>query len=110
MTTPALVVAGDRDTSARLTVAGPAWHTDPYHLAPSPKSLLTLTEAEHGLGGISGYAAAETTNESPERVRAVAQLTSAYLRTQLGLDPTSWPTAQQTLAAAPTPLGHVTTK
>jgi len=110
MTTPALVVAGDHDASAFLTVAGPAWNTDPYHLAPSPKSLLTLTDAEHCLGGISGYDAAETTDENPERVQAVAQLTSAYLRTQLGSDPTTWPTAQQRFAARPTPLGQVESK
>src|SRR5258706_14565417 len=34
MTTPALVVAGDKDTSTHLTVAGADWHTDPYVLAP----------------------------------------------------------------------------
>jgi predicted dienelactone hydrolase len=33
MTTPALVVAGDKDTSAHLTVAGADWHTDPYFLS-----------------------------------------------------------------------------
>jgi hypothetical protein len=45
MTTPALVVHGDHDDSTHLTVAGPAWHTDPYELSPGPKSLLTLFEA-----------------------------------------------------------------
>jgi pimeloyl-ACP methyl ester carboxylesterase len=35
MTTPALVVAGDEDDSPRLTVAGAAWHADPY---PSPRA------------------------------------------------------------------------
>jgi hypothetical protein len=34
MTTPALVVAGDKDASAHLTVLGPDWHTDPYFLSP----------------------------------------------------------------------------
>jgi len=53
MTTPALVVAGDKDTSAHLTVAGPDWHADPYFLSPGPKSLLTVFGAEHGLGGIA---------------------------------------------------------
>jgi predicted dienelactone hydrolase len=37
MTTPALVVAGDKDASAHLTVLGPEWHTDPSTL-PGPKS------------------------------------------------------------------------
>jgi predicted dienelactone hydrolase len=79
MTTPALVVAGDKDTSPHLTVAGADWHTDPYFLSTAPKSLLTLVDAEHGLGGVSGYDAAETTDENPERVAAVQRLTCAYL-------------------------------
>ncbi|MFD3604563.1 alpha/beta hydrolase family protein, partial [Streptomyces sp. NPDC058656] len=81
MTTPTLVVAGDKDTSAHLTVAGADWHADPYVLSPGPKSLLTLFDAEHGLGGISGYDVAETTDENTERVSAVQRLTWAYLRT-----------------------------
>ncbi|WP_052359792.1 alpha/beta hydrolase family protein [Actinoplanes friuliensis] len=79
MTTPALVVAGDQDKSA-LSVRGPDWFTDPYFLSPGPKSLLTLFGAEHSLGGISGYAVTETTDESPERVALIQQLTTAYLR------------------------------
>lgn len=83
MTTPALVVAGDKDASEHLTVNGPEWHMDPYHLAPGQKDLLTLFGAEHGFGGIAGYDVAETTDESPERVATVQRLTTAYLRTQL---------------------------
>ena len=50
--------------------------------SPGPKSLLTLFGAEHsGLGGVAGYDAAETTDEDPERVAAVARLAWAYLRT-----------------------------
>jgi len=65
MTTPTLVVAGDNDDSRHLTVRGPDWHADPYHLSPGPKSLFTLYGAEHGLGGISGYDVAETTDGKP---------------------------------------------
>ncbi|MEU3643500.1 alpha/beta fold hydrolase [Lentzea sp. NPDC034063] len=89
MTSPALVVAGDADASEHLTTMGPAWHADPYHLSPGPKDLLTLFGAEHGFGGVSGYDVAETTDESPERVAAVQQLTTAYLRGQL-LGTTDW--------------------
>jgi hypothetical protein len=71
MSTPALVVAGDKDTSSHLTARGAGWHADPYFLFPGPKSLLTLFGAEHGLGGVAGYDAAETTDENPERVAAV---------------------------------------
>lgn len=79
MTTPALVVAGDKDDSRHFTDVGPDWHADPYRLAPAPKTLLTLFGAEHLLGGISGYDAAETTDEDPGRVAALGRLTSAYL-------------------------------
>lgn len=110
MTTPALVVAGDEDTSAHLTVRGPDWHTDPYFLSPGPKSLLTLFDAEHGLGGVSGYDVAETTDESPERVSAVQRLTWAYLRTELYPGDPAWQAARDALAAGPNPLGRVESK
>lgn len=110
MTTPALVVAGDKDTSAHLTVMGPDWHTDPYVLAPGPKSLLTLFDAEHGLGGISGYDVAETTDENPARVSVLQRLTSAYLRTELYPGDPAWRTAREELAAGPDPLGQVESK
>lgn len=110
MTTPALVVAGDEDASAHLTVRGPEWHTDPYSLAPGPKSLLTLFDAEHGLGGISGYDVAETTDENPGRVAAVQRLTRAYLRTELYPGDPAWRVACEELAADPHPLGRVESK
>jgi hypothetical protein len=90
MSTPALVVAGDRDDSP-LSVRGPDWFTDAYFLSPGGKSLLTLFGAEHSLGGISGYEAAETTDESPERVALIRRLTWAYLRDALGLKDSTWP-------------------
>ncbi len=110
MAAPALVVAGDKDTSTHLTVQGASWHTDPYFLSPGPKSLLTLFDAEHGLGGISGYDVAETTDESPERVAAVQRLTWAYLRSEFYPDDSAWQTACDALAAGPDPLGRVESK
>ncbi|TDD40320.1 alpha/beta fold hydrolase [Nonomuraea terrae] len=110
MATPALVVAGDKDTSAHLTVRGAQWHTDPYVFSPGPKSLLTLFGAEHGLGGVSGYDVAETTDENPERVAAVQRLTSAYLRSELYPDDPAWQAASDALMAGPNPLGRVESK
>ncbi|MFI6684065.1 alpha/beta hydrolase family protein [Streptomyces sp. NPDC050485] len=110
MTTPTLVVAGDKDASAHLTVRGPDWHTDPYFLSPGPKSLLTLFDAEHGLGGISGYDVAETTDENPERVSAVQRLTWAYLRTELYPGDSAWQAECDALTAGPDPLGRVESK
>ncbi|MFD3520142.1 alpha/beta hydrolase family protein [Streptomyces sp. NPDC058653] len=110
MTPPTLVVAGDNDASAHLTVVGPDWHTDPYVLSPGPKSLLTVFGAEHGLGGVSGYDVAETTDESPERLSAVLRLTWAYLRSALYAGDSAWDSARAELAAGPNPLGRVESK
>jgi hypothetical protein len=52
-------------------VTGPAWHADPYALAPGPKSLFTVFGGEHCLGGITGYDVAETTDEDSDRVEAI---------------------------------------
>ena len=79
LTTPTLVVAGDKDQSA-LSVRGPDWFTDAYRLSPGAKTLLTLFGAEHSLGGVSGYASTETTDESPERVALIRRVTTAFLR------------------------------
>ncbi|MFI0151399.1 alpha/beta hydrolase family protein [Streptomyces lydicus] len=110
MSTPTLVVAGDKDDSAHLTVRGSDWHADPYVLSPGPKALLTLFGAEHGLGGVSGYDVAETTDENPERVAAVQRLTWAYLRTELYPGDSAWQAAGEALASAPEPLGRVESK
>ncbi|GLX19556.1 alpha/beta hydrolase family protein [Streptomyces lavendulae] len=110
MTAPALVVAGDKDDPRHFTDMGPDWHADPYTLAPGPKTLLTLFGAEHGLGGIAGYDAAETTDENPERVAALARLTAAYLRTRLHPGDNAWPTACEALTTGSDPVGRVEAK
>lgn len=110
MATPALVVVGDRDASTHLTVRGPEWFTDPYVLSPGPKSLFTLFDAEHGLGGVAGYDAAETTDESPERVAVVQRLTWAYLRSELYPGDPAWQAASEALGADADPLGKVESK
>ncbi|MEU8151256.1 chlorophyllase [Nonomuraea sp. NPDC048901] len=106
MTTPALVVAGDRDQS-HLTARGPEWFTDPYFLSPGGKSLLTLFGAEHSLGGVSGYDVAETTDEHPGRVALIQRLTWAYLRHVFYPEDPSWLAARSALADDPEPLGRV---
>ena len=106
MTTPALVVAGDRDRSP-LSTRGPDWFTDPYRLSPGSKSLLTLFGAEHSLGGIPGYGVAETTDENPERVALLQRLTLAYLRDALDVENSSWPAACAALETSADPLGRI---
>lgn len=110
MRTPTLVVAGDKDASPHLTVQGPDWHADPYVLSPGAKSLLTLFDAEHGLGGVSGYDVGETTDENPARVAAVQRLTWAYLRSELYPGDSAWQAERDALAAGPGPLGRVESK
>lgn len=110
MTAPALVIAGDKDDSGHFTDMGPDWHADPYALAPSPKALLTLFNAGHGLGGIAGYDVAETTDESPERVAAVGWLSSAYLRSQLQPGDNAWQVARGALTSGPDAFGRVESK
>ncbi|MFE3187453.1 alpha/beta hydrolase family protein [Nocardia sp. NPDC059240] len=110
MTTPALVVAGDKDASPHLTAAGPDWHVDAYTFAPGPKSLLTLYGAEHGLGGISGYDVAETTDENPERVATLQRVTLAYLRSALTGDDSDWTRTRAEMADGSHPIGRIDSK
>jgi predicted dienelactone hydrolase len=110
MTTPTLVVVGDADVSPHFTWRGADWHADPYFLSPGPKALLTLFGGGHMLGGVSGYDAAETTDENPARVALVAQLTGAYLRSALYPGDTSWQLASQALVEKPNPLARVESK
>lgn len=83
MVTPALVMYGNKDLSPYLTTLGADRHADPYALALGPNDLLTLEGAKHGLGGISGWDAGETLDESPERLAVVQRLTWAYLSSML---------------------------
>ncbi len=95
MTTPALVVAGGKDQSA-MSTRGPDWFTDAYHLSPTPKRLVTVTDGEHTLGGVAGEAVKETTDDDPARVALVAEAVSAYLLDVLRLDATPWQALQAT--------------
>ncbi|MEU2729247.1 chlorophyllase [Streptomyces griseoviridis] len=108
ITAPGLVVAGDKD-DLPLSTRGPAWTTDPYTLSRGDKSLLTVHGGEHLLGGISGYRVAETTDEDPERVALVQQVTLAYLRHVTGVDHGDWDTARTVLADGH-PLGRLESK
>jgi hypothetical protein len=107
--TPSLIVAGDHDQSP-LSVRGPDWFTDGYRLSPGATDLLTLFGAEHGLGGIQGYNDTRTTDESPERVVLVQQVTLAYLSTALGVDDDAWPAAREAVAATSDKVGRIDSK
>jgi dienelactone hydrolase len=97
MTTPALVVIGDKDFTWELSSKGAEYHADPYTFSPGPKSLLTLFGGEHLLGGVTGYDTAGTTDENPERVALIQRLTLAYLRSTLYEGDPSWSEASAAL-------------
>lgn len=109
MNTPALVVAGDRDQSP-LTVLGPEWFTEVYQDSPGANGLVTLFGGEHMLGGISGYLVRETTDENPDRVAAVQQLTYAYLRSAFYPEDAAWADVVTQWVNSANPLGRVEVK
>jgi dienelactone hydrolase len=109
LNTPTLVVAGDHDQSL-LSSRGPDWFTDVYRYSPGAQSLLTVFGAEHSLGGIHGYNAKDTTDESPERVALIRTAAWAYLRSALGIDETAWKQTQTELAQTADPLGRIDSK
>lgn len=109
MTTPTLVVAGDKDQSP-LSVRGPDWFTDPYHLSPGPKALLTLFGAEHSLGGVAGHSVTETTDESPERVALIRRITGAYLRSTLYPGDDTWSAVRTATSDDIDQLGRIAVK
>ncbi len=109
MTTPALVIAGDRDLNFNFSNRL-GYRADAYRCSPGPKTMLTVFEAEHMLGGISGYDASETTDENPERVSAIRALAWAYLRSQLYPEDKAWADALTALEASPNPIGRVEAK
>ncbi|KAK7216017.1 hypothetical protein V2G26_004020 [Clonostachys chloroleuca] len=99
---------GHSDLSPYLTVRGADWHGDAYYLAPGPKDLFIVRGGKHSLGGVGGWDALETEDESPERLASVQRATSAYLRTALYGDD-SWQKARAALQSNST-LGTVEQK
>jgi dienelactone hydrolase len=109
MTTPALVIVGDQDFTWELSSKGAEYHMDPYTCSPGPKSLLTLFGGEHLLGGVTGFDAAGTTDEDPERVALIQRLSLAYLQSTLYEGDASWLEASAAFAEL-SELGRVEDK
>lgn len=110
MTGAALVIAGDEDLNPHFS-SRLSYRWDAYTHSPgSNKTLLTFLGAQHLFGGISGYDAAETSDENPERVAALRALVWAYLRSQLFPGDMSWDIAVKALETRKTPLAKVETK
>lgn len=109
MTGEALVIAGDKDLNVRFSDRL-SYRWDAFTCAPAPKTLLTFFGAEHMFGGISGYAAAETTDENPERVATLLAFVWAYLRSQLYPGDDSWADAVASLDGDTDPVAKVESK
>jgi hypothetical protein len=75
-----------------------------------PKFLLDVHGGEHSLGGISGFDAAETTDENLTRAALVLRAIAAFLRAQLGLDGQAWSVEMARLARECTDLATVREK
>jgi predicted dienelactone hydrolase len=110
LTTRALVVVGDADENPFMTVRGPEWYTAAYHDSPGCDNMLTLNGGMHGFGGIAGYDAKETGDESPDRLATVQRMTAAYLRSALYDGDTSWTKASEALQEHGKNLGRVDSK
>jgi pimeloyl-ACP methyl ester carboxylesterase len=109
MTGEALVIAGDKDLNVRFSDRL-SYRWDAFTFAPAPKTLLTFFGAEHMFGGISGYDAAETSDENPERVATLRALVWAYLRSQLYPGDDSWANAVASLDSGKNPIAKVESK
>lgn len=109
MTPRILVAVGEKDWHPFFSDRTD-WRSDPYTAAPAPKTRLEIFEAEHGLGGISTFDAAETTDENPDRVAAVRALIWAYLRSELYPGDSAWEQATAMLAGETAPIGLVESK
>ncbi|MCM2292247.1 dienelactone hydrolase [Allorhizobium sp. BGMRC 0089] len=110
MTSKALVVYGDSDTSPHLTKRGADWHADPFHESPGADYLLTLIGAKHGLGGISGFDAKEADDENPDRLAITQRMSWAYLQSALHEGDTAWENACAALKDQASEFGFVTGK
>lgn len=107
--TATLVVAGADDHGA-MNLRGPAWWREAYDLSPGARALFTIRGAGHSLGGIPGYEAKETTDESEPRIAAVQRLSTAFLRNALYSDQPGWRQAVNEIVSAEDPLGTLETK
>lgn len=106
MTTPVLVIVGENDWNPAFSDRQD-WRSDAYSLSVGPKARLTMLGAEHSLGGVSTYDAAETTDENPERVAGLRALSWAYLRTALYPGDTAWADAAAALNGMAEPMGTI---
>ncbi|WP_434053810.1 MAG: hypothetical protein RDA78_02560 [Roseibium sp.] len=110
MTTRTLVVAGDADLAAHLTTRGADWYQDPFREGPGAEAILTLIGGKHGLGGVSGYDAKETSDEDPDRLAVVQRMTWSYLRSAFDENDQTWLDACRALESRASAHGRIDLK
>jgi len=106
---PVLVVNGEKDKNTNFSDLD-NWRADAYHHSPGPKSLLTVFNAEHLFGGISGYDALETSDENPDRVSFLCMSILSYLRTTFDPKDNSWEDLKIELNDVPGAKGRIDCK
>lgn len=107
-----LVVVGDRDKNPQFSTRD-NWRFDIYNTSPAPKTLLTLFDTGHMLGGIMGYDAYETSlteDENPETLQFIQKMTTVYIRSKLIPNDNSWDIALNELTQTEHPKGKVEVK
>jgi len=109
MSLPALIVNGDKDVNLMFSDVD-NWRADAYYQSTGTKDLLTVFDAEHIFGGISGYDALETSDENPERVAFVCESILAYLQSSLNEGDQSWEELKKTLNGVPGAKGRIDSK
>jgi len=96
----------------RLSVRSRSPHAD-FELGsergdiPDLNDVCTLFGGEHMLRGISGYLVTETTDENPERVVTVQQLTCVYLQSALDPGDGSWAAGRAAFASSVELVGRI---
>lgn len=84
MTPKVLVVVGTKDWHPPNLLRPAGLGKRRLHGVSAPKTRLdNFDDAEHGLGGIPAFDAAEATDENPDRVTAARALVRAHLRARL---------------------------
>lgn len=101
------MVAGDADLAVHLTVRGADWYRDPFREGPGADAMLTLSGGKHGLGGVAGYDAKETSDEDPDRLAVAQRMSWAYLRSAFDEDNHSWSNACRALKSRASAHGHI---
>nr|WP_203588088.1 hypothetical protein [Actinospica acidiphila] len=110
MTGTALIIVGDQDLNPNFSNRL-SYRADAYSASPGGnKTIVTMYGAGHIFGGISGYDAAETDDENPERVATLRALVWTYLRSQLYSGDPSWKNAVNALENGEDPMAMVETR